>query len=291
MNFHKYQGWNRVPWVPKFRSIAGVCHTLWVNIFLSNEITLSWTKPPNPNNKLTLCAIPSCLRSRDALPTAESSRLRDLCWRRHPLVGFLVCRRMRRQGSRGYFTTKSSLNTGVWTCFHLPKWGPQTPRPQELEVIEFYQRQVQLLENLLAQRYKKAGGTVEDGTILELNGSKWRISHSYVWLPDGNHLEISSFGIWMLLSTMGFSFGVVPRHSLSDLFSAVLEIFEFWFDESAERSFFGMTHIFSAPIISPGIEFFPHQNRDEMTGNWLIPVPPVQWCANSRSRPEFNNFP
>lgn len=127
MNFHKYQGWNRVPWVPKFRSVAGLCHTLWVNIFLSNEITLSWTKPPNPNNKLTLCAIPSCLPSRDALPTAESSRLRDLCWRRHPLVGFLVCRRMRRQGSRGYFTTKSSLNTGVWTCFHLPKSVPELP--------------------------------------------------------------------------------------------------------------------------------------------------------------------
>lgn len=59
--------------------------------------------------------------------TAESSRLRDLCWRRHPLVGFLVCRRMRRQGSQGYFTTKSSLNTGVWTCFHLPKWVPKLP--------------------------------------------------------------------------------------------------------------------------------------------------------------------
>lgn len=37
-----------------------------------------------------------------------------------------------------------------------PRWFTWNP-PEEAEVIEFYQRQVKFLENLLAQREKKAG--------------------------------------------------------------------------------------------------------------------------------------
>lgn len=47
--------------------------------------------------------------------------MRDLCWRRHPLVGFLVCRRMRRQGTGSHRVLPTSGQSSTTSRSSSPK--------------------------------------------------------------------------------------------------------------------------------------------------------------------------
>lgn len=89
---------------------------------------------------------------------------------------------------------------GCETCVGegIPSWASWSAEgcgDKEVEVIEFYQRQVQLLENLLAQRYKKAGQsstTSRSSSPKRPCGSHSRSVHSPRRIPPGTTIPSGS---------------------------------------------------------------------------------------------------